>query len=215
MNEQGPALKLEVLKRVHDLAASDRTSTAVALVDAALTLLAQQFPAELNDEGRKLVQENYPPATNELISERAMSDEGVALALAAGVQMAQIAIDYSPLSNAKREMDGDFKLPRDVMQPVVLASEDVIVKARNAGLSDFGTAALMIHLAAHRALEHGVSPLKVARPLLEALGKVLDSDRELSSEDVEERAIAALREQMGISREVAKRYIKMAKQQRE
>lgn len=212
MNEQARNLKLEVLKRVEDLAAQDSTSTAVALVDAALAILARQFPATLSDYDRSRVQDNYPHATDELVAERAMSQEGVVTAVAAGIQMATIAMDYSPLSHAKEDMDRDFALSQEVMAPIVQAGEKMFVNGPQAGLSVFGVAALMIHLASQRAVELGVHRLKIARPLLEALGNALDSGASTSTEELDELMIATLRERMGISREVAKRYVKLAKE---
>lgn len=211
MTDPNRDLKSEIVKRVQDLASLDRTATAVALVDAALTIFAQQFPATLTDDERRKVQESYPPATDELIAERTMSEQGVVFALGAGVQMATIAIDYTPLSHAKPEMDSDFGLSQEVMTPVVQACEDVFSTGQQAGLSVFGTAALMIHLASHKAVEMGVNRMKLARPLLDALGKLFDSGPAMSSEEVDEMLIAKLREQMGISRVEAKRYIKFAK----
>lgn len=214
MSNEARDWKLEILKRIGDLSAEDRTTTAIALVDAALALLAQQYPASLSDDDRRKVKENYKGATDELVAERAMSEEGVVIAMGAGLQMAVIAMDYSPLSHAKSEMDEDFKLSKEVMTPLVAACDDIFAKAQKAGLSHFGCAAMMIHLAAHRSVELGVPRMKLARPLMDAVGKLFDTGPAMSEEELDEHLIATIREKMSVSREVAKRYVKLAKAQR-
>lgn len=197
-------LKMEVLTRVDDLVANDRIQTAAVLIDAALTLLAQQFPPNLDANERRLVQENYPEATDELVAARAMSEEGVVTALVLGIQMGEIAIDYSPLSHTP-EMEHDLALSAEVVSPIVQACEDLFDNADRIGLSAFGMATLMMCSATRKATKRGVHPMKLARPLLETLGRVLEPNAPLAHGEHNESAIRALRERLGVSRETAKR----------
>jgi len=204
MDYPAHGLKLEILKRIEDLVASDRVQTASALIDAALAILVQEFPADLDASDRRLVQENYPQATDELVAARAMSEQGVVTALALGIQMGTIAIDYSPLSHTP-EMERDVALPTDAVRPLVQVCEHLFDKAAQVGLSAFGMATLMTGTATREAVARGVHPMKLARPLLEAVGNALEPNAPMTQAEHDEGAIRALRDRFGVSREAAKR----------
>lgn len=182
------------------------------LANFQLALLARKFPATLTPSDKKKVQDNFPGASDSLIAERAMSKEGLAFALALASQVAQIAIDYSPLSHCKPYVDNDEKhqlVIRDVLEPQVAAAFRASLEA---GLSPYGATTMLIVLGAINGIKHGVNWAAVARPLVETVSVALRSagSMELSAEQ-EEIAVHALMAQMGISRKEAKKYAAHAK----
>lgn len=210
--ERSKAQQEAIAKRIEDLVALDANGTAISLIPVALGILAKHYPPDLDDDARHCIRDNYPDATDALIAERAMSQEGVTLAIVAGTEMARIALDYSPLSHTKPEMDRDFQLPGETMRPITQMLVNAFDSAEEAGMSSFGVATTMILLAVVKAKEKGVVGLKLIRPLLDAISKAIDGPmKPLSEKEVEEVAIAALCEQMGISRTTAKKYVAMAK----
>ena len=207
------SLQSEIARRIEDLSTADPEGTAVTLVLVALGILAKKFPPNLDDKSRQHIMDNYPSATEELISQRAMAEHGVVMAVAAGIQMARIAVDYSPLTHVKLEMDKDFTLPEEVLKATTSAMTNTFDKAIENGISPFGAAATMILLATVKAKQHGVTGLKIIRPLLDAMNKGLEGDGpSLSEEEATENAIRLLREQLGISRKAALQYVAYAKQ---
>lgn len=183
------------------------------LANLQIALLARRYPATLTQVEKQRIQENYPLATDPLIAERSMSVEGVALALALATQIAKIAIDYSPLSHCKADVDNDERhqsVIRDVLEPAVSAAYQASLKA---GLSPYGATTMLIALGAMKGLQHGVNWVAIARPLVEMVGVTMrrGSTVEMSAEQ-EEMAIRALMAQMGISRKEAKKYAAFAEQ---
>jgi len=211
-NEKSTALQDQITERIDDLAKLEPDATAVSLVMVALRILARQYPPDLDDVGRERIRDNYPSATDALIAERSIGQEGVILAVLMGTEMARIAMDYSPLSHTKQEMDRDFQLPDSTMRSLTTSLLAAFDKGTAAGISSFGVATTMILLGVVKAKEEGVSGLKLMRPLLDAISKAMDGSGAPPTErEIEEFAIAALCEQMGISRTTAKKYVAMAK----
>lgn len=202
-----------ITQRIADLAAEDPDGTAVALIAVSLAILAKKYPLNLDEEARRLILDNYPSATEELISERSMAEYGVVMAIAAGAQMARIAVDYSPLTHMKRETDKDFALPAEVGKSTTLALVGEFDNAVGNGMSSFGVATTMILLATVKAMASGVPGLKMIRPLLDAINQALGGNAApLTEEEATENAIQLLCEQMQITRKTAMKYVAYAKQ---
>lgn len=211
-NQTSTELQDLIGERIDDLVKLAPDATAVSLVMVALRILAGQYPPDLDDVGRGRIRDNYPSATDELIAERSISQEGVILAVLMGTEMARIAVDYTPLSHTKPEMDCDFQLPDDTMRSLTASLLSTFDKGTAAGVSPFGVATTMILLGVVKAKEQGVTGLKLMRPLLDAISKALDGGAATpTAQEVEELAIEALCEQMGISRTTAKKYVAIAK----
>ncbi|MBQ4855616.1 hypothetical protein IMW82_13140 [Rhodanobacter sp. B2A1Ga4] len=190
----------------------DTEQVVADLVTFQLALLARRFPAKLKAGDKKKIKDNFPDASDALIAERSMSKEGLAWVLALATQMAEIAIDYSPLSHCKPSIDNDEKhqaVIRDVLEPQVSAAFEASVEA---GLSPYGATTMLIILGVINGIRHGVHWSAVARPLVESVTVALKKGGsvELSPEQ-EELALQALMGQMGISRSEAKKYAELAK----
>lgn len=202
----------EITRRIEDFASTDVEGTACSLIMAALGVLAKKYPADLNDIDRSRIRDNYPDATDAMIAERAMSEEGTYIAIAAGLQMSRIALDYSPLSHCQTEMDKDFKLPDEVTGAASQRLVTAFAEAKSSGFSAFGSATMMILLGVVMAKNSGVPSMKLMRTLSDAMSKVFDDDGGgISAEEKEDQIIAALCQQMGISRATAKKYVENAK----
>ena len=208
--EQRLARKAELTKRIQDLAEADLEGTAIALFDLALTLLTKRYPANLDDTTRTKIKAAYPPATDALMAERATSEGGVAMALAATSSMALIALDYSPQSHASAETKKDSELGVAGKTAAALAAK-AFEGALETGISPYGAAATLILSAVLRGRQNGVGGQQLARILMEAVPLTSPPMPLLTEKEVEAKALKALCEQMGISMSEAKKYLKMAK----
>jgi hypothetical protein len=204
IKEKTQALKEEIERRIEDLIAQDPDTTGLALTLVSLGIFSRQYPAEIDSEERRLIMDNYPEATDDLIAERAMSQSGVNTAIGTAVKMARIAHDYSPLSNISEDIKNDFSLPdstRSALQDTLIK---VFVEANTGGISAFGVATMMIMTAVQVGLIKGVSGLKMMRPLLQQMTPAMEK----SEIENRERVLQQISKKMRISKEEAEKYLK-------
>lgn len=195
------------------LISTDKTRTAVDLVNVSLSLLAQQYPPKLTAADISKIKKNYPSATDTLIAERAMAGAGVASAAALYAQAIRIAIDYFPQSDWSAASANDDLLGPDVGSELGRTLAKAVEVAVKKGMSPFGAATTIILTGSVIGLERGVAWSSLVRPLLDAIGLVMKGGpgEPPSEAEMEEMGIKMLMEQMGISRAEAKRYVAFAK----
>jgi type III secretory pathway component EscT len=201
----------QIFERIQDIAKQDPVDTAVTLLNLSLALIAKSNPPDNDAVDLRKIKENYPDATAELISERSMSEEGLAITIASAIGMANIAIDYSPLSHAAADIRNDDQHQQYIhnqLGPTVKKAFDDAVKN---GVSPFGSAATIILLATVKSMSSGMSPFKTMRPLIDAMSMVLSGGPSVSEQDQEEQAIRSLMQIMNISRKQAMKYAEAAK----
>lgn len=203
-------LKNEIKHRIADLIDSNNEDVFTSILLVAIDVLALKHPASITKEDKALILQNHNEATDQLISERALSELGIGIAIAGFHTMAKIVIDYCPLSNVKSEMDSDFKKPEELRFSASQECIGVLENARAKGLSEFGALAIIIHTAVAWGAENGVSPYKTTRNLLDAVSGAMRGLKK-SQEEIDEILIETLRGSMGISRAEAKKYIALSK----
>ena len=206
--EEGMQVQDAIAERIADFVETDPDSTAASLMLLALRILAKAHPPELTEEDRTKILDNYPPATDNLIADRAIGKSGVEVAILTAITTAKIASDYRPLTHTQPYMDQDFALPEEVMRDAQKSLSDVFEKVSAAGVSDYGAAAMMILTAVMRARAKGLTGLQLIRPLLDAISFSFRPTAEPQSDkQFDERLISRLAEAMGISRTAAKKYV--------
>lgn len=198
----------EISKRIEDLYVGNEDEVSSALSLVILKILNSKYKPDLSKSNVELIKGNYPEATDRDMKERGLSDKGVAQVLAIAQMTSIMALDYSPLANALSEQQKDLAL-KNSHQAQEFAGE-AYLKMKEIGFSSYGTAATMIMLATLFARREGVPLFKIARPLIEALGKAFEGAY-ANEKEAEEAAIAALCKQMGISRKEALKYIESFK----
>lgn len=201
----------QIKTRLADLIQQAPEQTALALVMTALSIFADIYPPTLSAKELKKIRDNYPSATNDLIQERAMAQAGVVMAVATACEMARIAIDYSPLSHMKPDMEHDIALGVKSREAVAVRLEQTYKDVLGQGLSPFGASVTTILHAVVMGKKHGASGFALIRSLLDAVTLALDGVPMRSEAEFESAALDALSEQLGVSRETAKKYLAMAK----
>lgn len=198
----------EIKIQINDIIASDPQEAASALMLIIVEIYSKLYPANLSSEEVSLVKSNSPSVTDELIPQRAMSRKGVEFVLSTASTLSQIAIDYSPLSNVKAEIERDSAAGDGVMTDFSTSVIETYFKGIKAGMTDFGVSATMTHTAIDLAKYNGVDGIKLSRILLDVLGRSFMPNKKITNDKTaEERAISALCNQMGISRTTALKYI--------
>jgi hypothetical protein len=201
--------KDDILSRVADLLESNPAETAAALSLASVDAYAKAHPPKLTAAARAIIKENYPDATDELISERAMSDYGTSLSITSSIVTAQVAMDYSPLSYVMDQLAADQALPSEKMQAAQAVATRAFEEIRAIGMSPFGAASMMIGMSSVLAQKDGASAYQLLRPLFEAALRGIGSERTPQMQkDIEAAALDAISKEMGISRTAVKRYLK-------
>lgn len=196
----------DILARVADLLSIYPAETAAALSLASTYAFAKIHPAKLTAANKKIIKQNYPLATEELMADRAMSELGMNLSISSSIIAAEIAMDYSPLSYVKDQFEADMAIPKERFAEAQNAVLKAYSEVRATGFSAFGTASMMIALAAVYAKKEGATKYQLMRPLLETAKNGLDEKLTAHSDDA---AIEALSRQMGISRAAVKRMLNM------
>lgn len=182
------------------------------LANLQIALLARRFPANLSPSDKALIQDNYPDATDSLIEERAMSDEGVQFTLGIAAMLSAICLDYSPHSHCRTVMDLDAAHEAYIDGTVAPALRALYTSAVKHGVSPFGVTALFVVLGTKYGLRSGVHWAALARPLIDSVSLGHDSGMIKSPEETEERAIQLLMLTLSCSRATAKRYVKQFNQ---
>jgi len=181
------------------------------LANLQIALLARRFPADSTPSDKELIQDNYPGATDSLIEERAMSEEGVDFTLAIAAQLANVCLDYSPHSHCRTVMELDDAHEAYIggfIEPALSSLYDTAVAH---GVSPFGVTSLFVLLGTKFGHQSRVHRAALARPLIDALSMADHPTLVESPEELEERAIQDIMRTMGCSRATAKRYVRSAK----
>lgn len=199
----------QIESRLADLIQQAPEETALSLVKTVLSIFAEVYPPTLSEKEIQQIRDNYPSATNKLIRERAMAEEGVIMAVATASEMARIAIDYSPLSHMKPDMDHDMALGEKTKEAVAGRLEQNYKDVLAQGLTPFGASSATILHAVVQGKKHGASGFALVRSLLDALTLAVDGDPMESEEEFESAALNAVSEQLGLSRETAQKYLAM------
>lgn len=205
----------EIKERLADIIARDPDKAAIDLLNLALALWAERYPAQLSALELEKVGQNFQGATPSLIAERAMSEEGLLMAMVSLAHTATIAIDYSPDSFCKNLVDADMAHER-AGKSFAGALQGAFKQATADGLSAYGAMSMMILFGAVFGTKAGLKWPLVSRPLIETLGKAMElgAPPQISEGEAEEQAIRILMQQMGISRQVALRYVAHHRAQR-
>lgn len=202
-------IKDEILERVADLFEEYPHDVAMALSLASVSAFAKIYPAKLTAGTKKIIKTNYPDATDDLMAERAISAAGAKSSICTSIISAQIAMDYSPLSCVKAQMDTDMALPPSGFE---VAHKEVILAfkaVRAIGFSSFGAASMMIGLSAQMAKAEGAGPFELMRPLLETALSVFEDDKSPHRQAERDRAVMdAVCKEMCISQAEYKRLLK-------
>lgn len=197
--------------RIQDLLDNDPTEVCIDLINLAISTYAKTYKPSLTPVEIQKIKDNYPDATSALITERAMAEDGLELAVSSALYMAKIAIDYSPLSHCKNDMDRDETLHTPAQKQLNNNLHEAYQEGTLDGMSPFGVSACMILNGAFMGMEAGVSWPMLCRPLLDAIELVMEKQIKPSQEEIEEMVIAQIMSQMDVSRAVAKKYIANAK----
>lgn len=210
----GQATKNEISSRIKDLVDQDPMMVATMLALNSLEILATEFPAKLDSKAIALIKNNYPHATDTLMAERSLDEKGQLYAIGIAANMARITVDYSPLSNVKKETDQDFAVSPQVEKRIHERTVDAYTQNIMSGYTPFGAAASMILIATKMALSAEVSPLKLMRPLLDAIELTMKdaSESSFSMKEAEEEAVKAVAAQLGISIAQARKYLNKFKE---
>lgn len=180
------------------------------MCSAVLAALAKRFPPQLSAKDRKAIKENYPEATDDLIEERAMNDDGVMVVLVASELMARIGVDYSASSAFKQDMAKDDEVASTAGKRLQMSLSKSLQEAVDAGMTPFGAMTTSVLMGALFGRTAGLAPAKISRALLDGMKMAVEGGPRRSQAEVEEAAIQGLMKLMGISRTEAKRYAKMA-----
>lgn len=165
-------------ERLTDLIATDPAQAAAVLGDLALCTLARAYPAELTESTKTRIKSNYPPATDDLMAERAMSPLGIELALALTMEMATIVLDYSPRSDVAHYLEQDAHAPPEIVRSLSEAVEVAIANAERAGMSRFGARTTTILVAVATGIGQMVPFEALGRPLLRGMAYLLEGMRQ-------------------------------------
>ena len=210
MSSDLPAFRAKnlILERAEGITEVSKRDLGLGMILAALAVLTEIYPPKLTDNEISLIRENYPDATDELIKERAMSETGTKTAIEALIVAAQIAMDYSPLSNFKDQYDSDMALDREILDRSQKAVKAVFNEALENGLSPFGTASLIIGVTTIESTKAGLTCLQLLRPLLEMASERIEAEPSPEMATLtEDAALARLAQTLGISKAAAKKMV--------
>lgn len=155
-----------ILYRLKDSIDTDPNEAALTMLNTSLAVMAKIYPAQLSVDDKAKIKDNYPNATEELMAERAMSKDGVLLTAQAGLRYVQIALDYTPTTHSKTDMENDVLLQNEITD---LRSKcaDLFVSGLGSGISAFGVATIMALMATECASARGVGALPLVRSLVD------------------------------------------------
>lgn len=201
------------------VAGKDPLETTADLMCVLLRLLAESFPGDLSDEAKVQIKENYENATEALMKERAMSPTGVKVALVLCEQLGRIALDYSPDSSFKKDMEKD-NAAQEIVGSYGAALQDAYKRALTQGLSAFGASTTMVLTGTALGGMSGLSTQRLARPLIDALLLAFDFDKKEPTQEgsreykaAVDQAVSQIAKQLGISKAAAGKYAAYAEQQ--
>lgn len=158
---------------------------------------------------RAAIYSNYPDATEELIAVRSLSEDGLREAAANLSYTIKMYLDYSPLSNVAKELEGDSKLSEEANSDVVYALEALWREAKAKGFSAYGATAVLVLHSVMFAKCDGLHWTKLLRLMIDALGLVLPrATRPVTKAERDKHIAAGLAAAMGISERTARKYIK-------
>lgn len=209
-------LQQDAWRRLSGLSKVDDPHHVVScLADLCVAMLAKAHPAQLLPADRKKIRANYGNATDDLIDERAMTEEGLMWALAISTQVAHIAIDNSASSHCKEMMGNDDAIDPTIGQELAKQISSASQQAKSRGMSAFGVACTAILVSVVRAKESGVRFPLLVRPLLDSIDLAAKEQNSKPTFDIEEDAVRMVAAQLGISIPAARKYAKQAKKMME
>ena len=209
-----------LLGRVKDLIGDQPEKMAVDLMGLVVRLIAELHPGEISPQTKEVILENYMHATDELISERAMSKPGVLVALELAKSVAEIAIDYNPESRFNANVVHDNGVPKKVKDVYSTALKLAYNDAVMSGLTPFGATVTMVLRATTNGYENGLGSMLMTRALTTGLDVALAfMELEISSGSTlpvmlrprltEDEIATKLALSLGVSKNTAKKYIKI------
>lgn len=207
--------KQEILaNRLSDLLADDPIGTAVSLCDLALAVMAKTYPEKLTAAKKMKILENYPHATEALMRERAMSEQGLAWVTLLATHLMQVALDYSPLSHCAKDIMADEWVPSDAENGLGRHIAQAFEDGESAGMSLFGVTVALILATTVTASQKGLPWPKLIRPLKDAITLAMQRFGTLTiTKEDETLMLQALMATLGISSTAAKRYLTAFKKQ--
>lgn len=206
-DEEGRLARISLLRQaLSELLAEDLEEVEFSLMNLLLDLLAKRHPATLSVQDKRRIKENYPSTNADLIASRAMSMEGVFMAVAISNKVTQVVIDYLPQSNihAAKTQDQARGLPTQNMHDQVDATYQDLTER---GLSPFGAAATMAYDACQGAIESGVHWSAVTRLLMELIARTI-GDKPPSKKEMEANVVARVAKRMRVSEATARKYVR-------
>lgn len=166
--ERQARLKQDVAEKLGDLAQAPGVEH--ALVELGLDLLAARHrPAEVSEADFALIRDNYPVATPDLAALRTVDEAGLVTLLSEAIGFARMYLDYSPLSHWKADMVADEGPTRTAGNRLTAGVKILLAEGAEAGISQFGTCALVVLSALQEGLQRGLPWAKAARVAVDAL----------------------------------------------
>jgi hypothetical protein len=198
-----------VHERIADLLPGNVREAGTLVGGVLLKILVDRHPASLSQADKDKIRGNDPEATEELIAERSLSDQGAGIALELLTVLSNIVLTYNPASHFTSLMARDGRFMPMVEPMVSELLEDLWDEAEASGMSSFGVACTTIGVATDIAIERGVPWALLARPLNDATMAALAIRQQTAAEAAEnkEEAITLAMRRMGISRAAAKKYL--------
>ncbi len=208
-------LVIEAAQSVSD----DPFHQGVMLLDAALALFAKSAPAKLSKSDRAHLKSLIPgDITDDLITERAMTENGAAIAIGSFNTVAKIVNDYVASSDVRAMVESDnkpaFQRPDSPPRKASKALSAAFTAALADGTSAFGVTALFLIATVVSARNAGLGTFQINRALMDVLDfnlKHHQPQTPQSIREVEDQAVASVMRQMGISEKEARSYLAHAK----
>jgi len=195
-----------------DLIVGNEDHMSIVFSLLSLKVLNSSNKPDISANNKKLILENYPSATLEDIKSRGLDEKGLSTLLIVLNQVLSIAIDYSPLTNAKADQDKDFSTGQQPRAQEIATNAHASIK--ELGYSSFGSATTMVYSALMMATIDGVTQFHLYRMIIEAMAQIPKFHHELTPRKApsDSEMINVLCKQMGISKATAKKYLASFKQ---
>lgn len=211
-HDRNAQLHATIFERLGDLIEADPEATAVAMLTALLPILSRKYGAAQTPAAYAAIKANYRHATPEFARERALTEEGAHVALAALTQMAQVTVDYVPGSSAEDQSLADQKLSPKATSEISHQIKALRERALELGFSDFGALAMTLINSVALASMAGTNAFQIYRALLDCLNYITQQSVPAAPQMSEDEIAEILMARMGISKKTAMKYIQAAKE---
>jgi hypothetical protein len=193
--------------RLAEFVEVDRLAVACDLMQLVVALVAEESPPPpFTTADKSVVRRRVRDLSDELISERAMSVEGLAYLVDELSMGQQIAIDYFPESHVDDQIEQDMS-HRGVIHALRQSVSKSMRKAIKSGLSPYGTTIVATVAALDTAKACALHWSASVRVLVEGLDYALDIGTQDSKES-EKARIRAFAAGIRVSERTARRYFK-------